>query len=128
MKHPLGKNTMGIGIRWCGLLVYKVTPDVAGVSKPREELRRTNEQLCWECAMTREEHRLLKETVDNLKREYETSKDVDAFRRYMLLKGMIKRSVTHVRLRTDERAGQTLTTAKQRQEMKHHEQQVTGTE
>ena len=99
-----------------------------GVWRPRDDLRRLNEQLCWECESAREQHRRLKETVDNLKREYEASKDVDVFRRYKLLKGMIKRSVTHVRLRTDEGAGQTLSTAKQRQEMKRNEEQVTGIE
>ena len=96
---------------------------VAGY-KAREELRRTNETLCWECEKARERHRLMKETIEKLAKDYEASKEVDVLRRYKLLKSMIKWSVTQVRLRSDDAVGQTLSTGTQRQQMKRKEEQV----
>ena len=40
--------------------------------------------------------------VDQLRREYYDSKEVDYFRRYNMMKGMIKRSVMHVKLKNDD--------------------------
>ena len=65
----------------------------------------------------------MKETIEKLASDYEGSKEVDVLRRYKLLKSMIKRSVTQVRLRSDAN-GQTMSTGTQRQQMKKKEEQV----
>ena len=52
-----------------------------------------NESMCLQ-----EEHKRLRGVMEQLDREYEESKDTDVIRRYGMLKGMIKRSVLHIKI------------------------------
>ena len=51
-----------------------------------------------------QEYKKLKAAVEQLRAEYEQSKDYDFVRRYGLLKGMIKRTVVHLRLSNTEQS------------------------
>ena len=43
--------------------------------------------------------------MEQMSREYEDSKDLDFIRRYALLKGMIKRTIMHLKLQNQEDHG-----------------------
>ena len=94
--------------------------------RPKDDVRRANELLCNEFTSVSEEHKRLKVVVDQISREYEESKDVDFFRRYGILKGMIKRCVLHLKLRNDDHNQAQYTCGKQKEEMRKREEHITG--
>ena len=49
------------------------------------------------------EHKKLKQFVEQLTNDYEESKDFDPVRRYDKMKGMIKRTILHLRLGQDDK-------------------------
>ncbi|XP_060556181.1 uncharacterized protein LOC132716869 isoform X1 [Ruditapes philippinarum] len=71
-------------------------------SAAKEDAKRENEQLCAEIDSLGREIKKLKQIVDHLSRDYEDSKGYDPLRRYEKLKGMIKRTIMHLRLNPDE--------------------------
>jgi len=71
-------------------------------SGSREGARREHEALSSELEALTREHKKLRQVVDQLARDYEDSKDYDPVRRYEKLKGMIKRTIMHVKLNPDE--------------------------
>lgn len=68
----------------------------------RDEARRENEQLSAEVEGAQREYKKLKQVVEHLTRDYEASKDFDPLRRYKKMKGMVKRTVLHLRLDPDQ--------------------------
>ena len=71
-------------------------------SGSKDDVRRENENLCSEIDNLSREHKKLKQIVEQLDREYEDSKGYDPLRRYEILKGMVKRTIMHLRLNPDE--------------------------
>lgn len=69
----------------------------------------------------------MRSVIDQLSKEYEDSKDVDVFRRYAILKGMIKRCIMHLTLSNDEQVQPHLTNPRIVEEMKKKEEQLAGT-
>ena len=74
-----------------------------GTDKSKDDVKRENDMICneYECSQT--EYKRFRAVIDQLGREYEQSKDFDMFRRYGLLKGMIKRTILHMKM-NDERS------------------------
>ena len=72
------------------------------------------------------EYKRLRAVVDQLEREYEESKDVDMLRRYGMLKGMIKRSVMHLKVSAEENKQVQIACGKQKEENRKREEHVTG--
>ena len=68
----------------------------------KDDARKENEQLCAEIDSLGRDHKKLKQIVDQLSRDYEESKAFDPLRRYERLKGMVKRTIMHLRLNPDE--------------------------
>ena len=85
-----------------------------------------NEILCLECAQSQEEYKRLKGVIEQLEREYDDSKEVDYFRRYGMLKGMIKRSILHVKLQQDDQNLNQATFGKTKEEQRKREEHMTG--
>jgi len=52
-----------------------------------------------------------RQAIDQMAREYEAAKDVDVFRRYGMLKRIVKRTVMHLRLRQNSSDDQNTTTS-----------------
>lgn len=74
-----------------------------------------------------EEYKHLRGVVEQLSREYEDSKEVDFFRRYGMLKGMIKRSVLHLKLTSNEEHNPHVPTCgKQKEENRKREEHIVG--
>lgn len=71
---------------------------VATKSDPRQ----VNEHLCAEAETLQKDYKRLKQIVEQLANEYEHSKDLDPLRRYRELKGLIKRCVLHLHIKSDE--------------------------
>lgn len=71
-------------------------------SGAKEDARKENEQLCAEIDSLGRDHKKLKQIVEHLSRDYEESKGYDPLRRYEKIKGMVKRTVMHLRLNPDE--------------------------
>ncbi|WAQ97062.1 hypothetical protein MAR_029752 [Mya arenaria] len=71
-------------------------------SAGRDDVRRENEQISAELDTLGREHKKLKQIVEQLTRDYEDSKSYDPLRRYERLKGMIKRTIMHLKLNPDE--------------------------
>lgn len=101
---------------------------VSATEKPLDDALKVNEQLCLEIASTQEEYKRLRGVIDQLSREYETSKDLDLFRRYGMLKGMIKRSVLHLKLSNEDKNHAQSAVAEQRQkeDLRKREEHLTG--
>ncbi len=94
----------------------------------KDELRRTHELLCYECGNAHCRYKTLRGVIEQLSREYEDSKEVDYFRRYRLLKGMIKRSILYLKLRENDDSNQSqATSGGQKEEMRKREEQLAGT-
>ncbi|KAH3869310.1 uncharacterized protein LOC127867988 [Dreissena polymorpha] len=68
----------------------------------KDDVRKENEQLCIELDNLGREHKKLKQIVDQLSTDYEESKAYDPLRRYEKLKGMVKRTIMHLKLNPDE--------------------------
>ena len=68
----------------------------------KDDVRKENEVLSAELDNLSREHKQLKQIVEQLDRDYEESKAFDPLRRYEKLKGMIKRTILHLRLNPDE--------------------------
>lgn len=71
-------------------------------SGSKDNARKENELLCSELDNLQREQKKLKQIVEQLARDYEESKGYDPIRRYERLKGMIKRTIMHLRLNPDE--------------------------
>ena len=71
-------------------------------SAAKDDAKRENEHLCAEIDSLGREIKKLKQIVDHLSRDYEDSKGYDPLRRYEKLKGMVKRTIMHLRLNPDE--------------------------
>lgn len=71
-------------------------------SGSKDDARKENEVLCIELDNLHREQKKLKQIVEQLARDYEESKGFDPIRRYERLKGMIKRTIMHLRLNPDE--------------------------
>jgi hypothetical protein len=78
-------------------------------SDAKDDARRVNDQLYAELAQAQDDMKRLRQAVDQMAREYESSKEVDVFRRYGQLKRVIKRAIMHLKLHqsstTDEQHG-----------------------
>lgn len=63
-----------------------------------------------------------------LSREYEDSKEIDFFRRYGMLKAMIKRSIMHLTLSKDDRNHILIgnTAAREKEEQKKRDERLAG--
>ena len=57
-----------------------------GPEKPKDDVRRVHEIVCYECRQAHSEYKRLRTVVDQLAREYDESKDLDFVRRYTALK------------------------------------------
>lgn len=68
----------------------------------KDDTRKENEQLCAEIDSLGRDHKKLKQIVEHLTRDYEDSKGYDPLRRYEKLKGMVKRTIMHLKLNPDE--------------------------
>ena len=101
---------------------------LAATEKPLDDARRLNEQLSGECNQVQDEYKRLRGVIDQLSREYETSKDLDLFRRYGMLKGMIKRSVLHLKLSNEDKnhAQSAVAGQRQKEEQRKREEHLTG--
>ena len=64
----------------------------------KDDLRRDNERMCSDIETLSREHKKLKQIVDQLRQDYEQSKEFDPVRRYDKLKGMVKRTIMHIKL------------------------------
>jgi hypothetical protein len=84
-----------------------------------------NEQLSAECSQA-QEYKRLRGVVEQLSREYEDSKEVDVIRRYGMLKGMIKRSVLHLKLTGADDPNHVPTCAKAKEENRKREEHILG--
>jgi len=51
-----------------------------------------------ELSTAQDDMKTLRQVIDQMAREYEAAKDVDVFRRYVMLKRTVKRTVMHLRL------------------------------
>jgi hypothetical protein len=71
-------------------------------SSSKGDVRRENELLCAELESLQRELKKLKQVTEQLTRDYEESKDFDPLRRYEKLKGMIKRTILHLKLNPDD--------------------------
>jgi len=69
---------------------------------PREVAYRLHDRLTSEYANVMSEYQHLRRVIDQLRRDYDESKEFDCFRRYARLKRMIKRSVIHLRLQSSK--------------------------
>jgi hypothetical protein len=67
-------------------------------SDAKDDARRVNDQLYAELSQAQDDMKRLRQAVDQMAREYESSKDVDVFRRYGQLKRVIKRAIMHLKL------------------------------
>ena len=54
------------------------------------------------------------------------SQDVDFFRRYGMMKGMIKRSVLHLKLGNEDTSQVQVSAGKQKEDMRKREERLTG--
>lgn len=68
----------------------------------KDDVRKENEQLSSEVDSLSRDHKKLKQIIEHLERDYEESKAYDPLRRYEKLKGMVKRTIMHLRLNPDE--------------------------
>lgn len=68
----------------------------------RDDARKENELLCTELDNLQREQKKLKQIVEQLANDYESSKSFDPLRRYERLKTMIKRTTMHLRLNQDD--------------------------
>ncbi|KAL4240643.1 hypothetical protein ACF0H5_001434 [Mactra antiquata] len=68
----------------------------------KDDIRKENEQLSAEVDSLSRDHKKLKQIIEHLERDYEESKAYDPLRRYEKLKGMVKRTIMHLRLNPDE--------------------------
>lgn len=71
-------------------------------SNSREDVKRENELLSQDLDNLQRDYKTLKQAVEQLERDYEDSKDFDPLRRYEKLKGMIKRTILHFKLKQNE--------------------------
>ncbi|OWF49580.1 uncharacterized protein LOC110451523 [Mizuhopecten yessoensis] len=72
-------------------------------SNSKDDVRKENELLWTELDSLQREHKKLKQVVEQLARDYEESKYFDPLRRYEKMKGMIKRTILHLRLNQDDK-------------------------
>lgn len=72
-------------------------------SNSRDDVRKENDLLWTELDSLQREHKKLKQVVEQLARDYEESKYFDPLRRYEKMKGMIKRTILHLRLNHDDK-------------------------
>lgn len=79
-------------------LKYSITLLHCAGSDAKDDARRANDQLYAELTQAQDDMKRLRQAVDQMTREYETSKDVDVFRRYGQLKRVIKRAIMHLKL------------------------------
>ncbi|XP_063447726.1 uncharacterized protein LOC134727277 [Mytilus trossulus] len=68
----------------------------------KNDPRQLNEHLSAEAETLQKEYKRLKQIVEHLSNEYEHSKELDPFRRYRELKGLVKRCVLHLHIKVDE--------------------------
>lgn len=68
----------------------------------KDDLRRDNERLCADIETLSREYKKFRQIVEQLRQDYEISKEYDPLRRYDRLKGMVKRTVMHVKLAPDQ--------------------------
>lgn len=68
----------------------------------KNDPRQLNEHLSAEAETLQKEYKRLKQIVEHLANEYEHSKELDPFRRYRELKGLVKRCVLHLHIKVDE--------------------------
>ena len=100
---------------------------VAASEKPKEDVWKVNESLSQEYSTAQEEYKRMRAVVDQLGREYDDSKEVDYFRRYGMLKGMIKRSVLHLKLKDDQNHKPMASTqARDKEEKRKRDERLTG--
>ncbi len=96
--------------------------------KPKEDVWKIHEALSKESGDAQDEYKRMRAVVGQLRDEYDNSKEVDYFRRYGMLKGMIKRSVLTLKLKDDTNQHQQLTTGmREKEEKRKRVEQISGT-
>ncbi|XP_064607525.1 uncharacterized protein LOC135472010 isoform X2 [Liolophura sinensis] len=68
----------------------------------KDDVKKESERLFTELDSLTREYKRLRQVVEQLGREYEESKDYDPVRRYEKLKGMVKRTIMHLRVTQEE--------------------------
>ena len=101
---------------------------IAGAEPQKDELRKLHDRLCQECNSAQDEYKRLRGVIEQLSREYEDSKEIDFFRRYGMLKAMIKRSIMHLTLSKDDRNHVLIgnTAAREKEEQKKRDERLSG--
>ena len=101
---------------------------IVGAEPQKDELRKLHDRLCQECNSTQDEYKRLRGVIEQLSREYEDSKEIDFFRRYGMLKAMIKRSIMHLTLSKDDRNHVLIgnTAAREKEEQKKRDERLSG--
>ena len=101
---------------------------LAGADKVKDDVWKVHEQLSYEYGQAQEDYKRLRAVVDQLTREYEDSKELDSFRRYGMLKGMIKRTSMHLKVKDDaNHMPITPTNARGMEEKRKREERLSGT-
>ena len=101
---------------------------IVGSEPQKDELRKLHDRLCQECNSAQDEYKRLRGVIEQLSREYEDSKEIDFFRRYGMLKAMIKRSIMHLTLSKDDRNHVLIgnTAAREKEEQKKRDERLSG--
>lgn len=81
------------------LLPASTTPQTP---QSKDDVKKESERLFTELDTLTREYKRLRQVVEQLGREYEESKDYDPVRRYEKLKGMVKRTIMHLRVNQEE--------------------------
>lgn len=70
--------------------------------KSKDDTRRVNEILFTELENLQREYKRERQVVEQLTKDYEESKDYDPVRRYEKLKVMVKRTIMHFKVNSEE--------------------------
>ena len=70
--------------------------------KTKDDTRRVNELLFTELENLQREYKRERQVVEQLTKDYEESKDYDPVRRYEKLKVMVKRTIMHFKVNSEE--------------------------
>ncbi|XP_014789061.1 uncharacterized protein LOC106882793 [Octopus bimaculoides] len=81
-------------------LPFIITSSLA--EKNKDETRRMNEVLFLELETLQREYKRSRQVVEQLTKDYEESKDLDPVRRYEKLKVMVKRTIMHFKVNSEE--------------------------
>ena len=100
----------------------------SGYEPQKDEMRKLHDRLCQECNSSHDEYKRLRGVIEQLSREYEDSKEIDFFRRYGMLKAMIKRSIMHLTLSKDDKSIVLIgnTAAREKEEQKKRDERLSG--